>query len=250
MDAIRYARTAERRPSRTGITACQRTTFDGVSDRIRTHDIRDHRRSNYGARIVRPAADAWHPKREGRYGPPASPVLVDSRAPWPGVPLSPWPPAIPGEPYAPPVGRGIPRLAGKDGSGWCPYCTHTIQLRQDGTLIKHKVGAERCPGSEGPPGEAVSLASWLPLRPGLTPHGLRHGHQTWLDELGVRYVLQSERMGHEVPGMRGVYSHISPRMRAELKSGLQTLWEASLHERAELASHSAISVQDLLLAGQ
>ena len=49
----------------------------------------------------------------------------------------------------------------------------------------------------------MAVASWLPLKPGLTVHGLRHGHQTWLDDLGVRCVLQSERMGHEVPGMRG-----------------------------------------------
>ncbi len=207
-----------------------------------------HRRSNYGPRIVRPAADGWYPERQGRYGRPAAPVLVDSSAPWPGVPLSPWPPAIPGEPYAPPVGRGIPRLAGKDGSGRCPVCTRTIQLRQDGTLIRHKIGPERCTGSEGPPAELVSIASWLPLRPGLIPHGLRHGHQTWLDDLGVRYVLQSERMGHEVPGMRGVYSHITPRMRAELRDGLQGLWEASLHERALLSERSAIPVLDGLLA--
>lgn len=207
-----------------------------------------HRRSNYGARIVRPAADGWRPKREGRYGRPASPVLVDSSAPWPGALLSPWPPAIPGEPYAPPVGRGIPRLAGKEGSGRCPGCNRSIQLRQDGTLIRHKIGTERCVGSGQAPGESVSIASWLPLRPGLTPHGLRHGHQTWLDEIGVRYVLQSERMGHEVPGMRGVYSHISSRMRAELKAGLQDLWYASLHERALLAERSAVPIIDGLLA--
>jgi len=139
-----------------------------------------HRRSSYGSRIVRPAADGWYPERQGRYGHPAAPVLVDSSAPWPGVPLSPWPPAIPGEPYAPPVGRGIFRLAGKDGNGCCPVCTRTIQLRHNGTLIKHKIGPERCAGSGGPPCEPISLASWLPLRPGLTPHGLRHGHQTWL----------------------------------------------------------------------
>jgi integrase len=208
-----------------------------------------HRRSNYGARFVRPAADGWYPERQGRYGRYAAPVLVDSSAPWPGVPLSPWPPAIPGELYAPPVGRGIPRLAGKDGSGRCPVCARTIQLRQDGTLIRHKIGAERCIGSEEPPGEPVSLASWLPLRPGLTPHGLRHGHQTWLDDLGVRYVLQSERMGHEVPGMRGVYSHITPRMRADLRDDLQELWEASLHERALLADRSAVALLDGILIG-
>jgi hypothetical protein len=116
--------------------------------------------------------------------------------------------------------------------------------RQDGMLIRHKIGPERCAGSESLPGEPVSLASWLPLLPGLTPHGLRHGHQTWLDELGV----QSERMGHEVPGMRGVYSHITHRMWAELTEGLQQLWEASLHERARLAERSAVGVLDGILA--
>lgn len=104
-------------------------------------------------------------------------------------------------------------------------------------------------GSEELPAEPIPLASWLPLCQGLTPHGLRHGHQTWLDDLGVRYVLQSERMGHEVPGMRGVYSHITPRMRAQLRDGLQELWEASLYERTHLADRSAVTVLDRLLTG-
>ena len=207
-----------------------------------------HRRSNYATRIVRPAADGWYPQRNGRYGRPAAPVLADASAPWPGIPLSPWPPATPGEPYAPPTGRGIPRFAGKEGNGRCPACNRTIVLRQDGTLIRHKLGAERCPGSEGQPVEPPSLASWLPLRPGLTPHGLRHGHQTWLDDLGVRYVLQSERMGDEVPGMRGVYSHITPRMRAELRDRLQMRWESSLHDRALLAERSTVALLNEILA--
>jgi hypothetical protein len=94
----------------------------------------------------------------------------------------------------------------------------------------------------------MALASWLPISTGLTPHSLRHGHQTWLDDLGIRYVLQSERMGHEVPGMRGVYSHVTPGMRAELKAGLQELWEQSLRERARLAPTSRVAVLDELLA--
>jgi hypothetical protein len=163
--------------------------------------------------------------------------------------LSPWAPAVPGEPYIPHAGRGIPRLVGKDGSGRCLACNRTIQLRQDGTLISHKLDGQHCPGSRQQPGDAPSLASWLPLRPGLTPHGLRHGHQTWLDDLGIRYVLQSERMGHEVPGMRGVYTHITSRMRAELQDGLQERWEASLCERALLAKRSVVAVLDRLLPG-
>jgi integrase len=78
----------------------------------------------------------------------------------------------------------------------------------------------------------------MTVRNGLTPHGLRHGHQTWLDDLGIRYVLQSERMGVCVPGMRSVYSHITPGMRAELTAGLQELWEESLNQRARLAPAS------------
>ena len=47
--------------------------------------------------------------------------------------------------------------------------------------------------------------------------------------------------------MRGVYSHITPGMRAELKAGLQELWEASLHERSLLAARSRVAILDGLL---
>lgn len=206
------------------------------------------RRSNYATRIVRPAADGWYPDRKGPHPRPAAPVLADMSAPWPGTPVPPWPPALPGGPYAPPAGRGIPRLAGKEGSGRCPACGLTIQLRRDGTIVSHKAKGAQCAGTGEQPAGPVPVASWLPLRTGLTPHGLRHGHQTWMDDMGVRYVLQSERMGHEVPGMRGVYSHITPGMRAGLRAGLQELWEGSLLERSRLAPRSAIAVLDGLLA--
>ena len=63
-----------------------------------TAESAHHRRSNYSSRLVRPAADGWYPKREGKYGRVAMPVLVDADAAWPGVPLAPWPPAAAGEP--------------------------------------------------------------------------------------------------------------------------------------------------------
>lgn len=47
----------------------------------------------------------------------------------------------------------------------------------------------------------------------------RHAHQVLLDDLNVRYVLQAERTGHEVPGMR-VYTHIAPEWRVDLVRGL------------------------------
>jgi hypothetical protein len=175
-----------------------------------------HRRPNYGARIVRPAADGSFPAREGNRAHPAMPVLVDASAPFPGVPLSPWPPAIPGEPYEPPTGRGIARMVAKDGFGRCPVCARATQLRTDG----------------------------------LTEHGQRHAHQTMMDDLNIRYVLQAERMGHEVPGMRGVYKHIAPEWRADLVTGLQRLWVESLDERAKISERSSISLLDGLLASR
>jgi hypothetical protein len=62
--------------------------------------------------------------------------------------------------------------------------------------------------------------------------------------------IKSERMCHEVPGMRGVYSHDSDAMRAELKAALEERWAASLRERARLAPGSIVPVLDALLAEQ
>ncbi|MBE1612070.1 integrase [Actinopolymorpha pittospori] len=165
------------------------------------------RRSNYSERVMRPAADGWYPARKGGSPRPMAPVLVDVAGPWPGRPLPPWPSATPG------VAAYVP------------------------------------PTGRGRPrlGEDTRPVSWLPLLHGLSPHGLRHGHQTWMDEVGTSYVLQSERMGHEVPGMRGVYSHVSKPMRAGLVTALQALWEESLDERALIAPRSAVGALDALL---
>jgi hypothetical protein len=71
-----------------------------------------------------------------------------------------------------------------------------------------------------------------------------------MDEDRIADVLKSERMGHEVPGMRGVYSHVSDAMRAELTMALQERWATSLRERAWLAPRSIVPVLDTLLAAQ
>lgn len=94
--------------------------------------------------------------------------------------------------------------------------------------------------------EGTVLASWMPIMRGLTPHGLRHGHK--MAELGVPEILQAERMGHAVPGMRGVYTHVSEKMRADMLAGLTRLWEESLATRAAICPHSPVGVLDELLA--
>ena len=54
-----------------------------------------------------------------------------------------------------------------------------------------------------------------------------------MDEDGITDVLKSERMGHEVPGMRGVYSHVSSAMRADLKAALQERWQTEESRAAD-----------------
>ena len=65
---------------------------------------------------------------------------------------------------------------------------------------------------------------------------------------GIPEVLKTERMGHEMPGMHGVYGHVSPAMRADLKATLQERWEISLRERTQLNPRSIVPTLDALLA--
>jgi hypothetical protein len=47
--------------------------------------------------------------------------------------------------------------------------------------------------------------------------------------------------------MRGVYGHVSPAMRAELKAALQACWEGSLRDLAQLCPRSIVPTLDALL---
>jgi integrase len=207
------------------------------------------RRSNYAERFFRPAADGWYLPRGGKSPRPAMPVLVADPERVPGRPVPAWPTAVPGEAYQPPTGRGRARLLNDERRGRCQICGRGLLRRADGRLVSHASasGPDRCPGSGQPSAPDVTVASWLPILRGLTPHGLRHGLQTWMDEDGIPDVLKTERMGHEMPGMHGVYGHVSPTMRANLKAALQARWETSLRERARLSPHSAVSTLDALL---
>jgi hypothetical protein len=96
--------------------------------------------------------------------------------------------------------------------------------------------------------EQHHVVSWLPILRGLKVHGLRHGHKVWLDELGVPIVASEERLGHEVPGIVGTYSHTSPAMIAQITDGLQRLAEEAFRERAMLCGgRSPVPVLDDLL---
>ena len=61
-------------------------------------------------------------------------------------------------------------------------------------------------------------------------------------------VATEERLGHELPGIVGTYSHTSPSMIKQIIDGLQSLWEASLVERAKIGDgRSPVPLLDELL---
>ncbi|WP_327088570.1 hypothetical protein OIE66_40690 [Nonomuraea sp. NBC_01738] len=189
-----------------------------------------YQRGNFGGRVMRPAADGEYPARKGARGREPRPILADTAVygpkpergrrrvvpgeqQWPGRPtMWPWPKAVKGEEFVPPVGRGIP-----DWESW-------------------------------PEKERPHLVTWRPLLPGLTPHGFRHGHQTWLDDAGIKKALKVERMGHEDNSMPGIYGHITAGMREELCATLDQLWEQAIAERFKIHPYSVIPLLDAELA--
>ncbi|MFE2563143.1 tyrosine-type recombinase/integrase [Streptomyces mirabilis] len=59
---------------------------------------------------------------------------------------------------------------------------------------------------------------------------LRHAHKAWLDEDGHSKFAVESRMGHEVPGVEGVYSSVTVPMERAIMKTLQERWDG-LQER-------------------
>jgi hypothetical protein len=67
-------------------------------------------------------------------------------------------------------------------------------------------------------------------------------------EENIPEILAEQRLGHQVPGIRGLYAHASDRMRDDLTTALQARWETSLNERAARHPRSSLPLLDELLA--
>jgi integrase len=70
--------------------------------------------------------------------------------------------------------------------------------------------------------------AWEPIMPGLTMRDLRHTHDTYQAQIGVKSRLAHEQAGHRYPGIKGVYQHPTPEMRQERLDGLQDLYERGM----------------------
>ncbi|WP_431781783.1 hypothetical protein [Streptomyces chumphonensis] len=67
-----------------------------------------------------------------------------------------------------------------------------------------------------------------PIMPGLTMRALRHTHDTYQDQIGVKPALAFEQAGHKRPGIKAVYQHPTPDMRRDRLEGLQGIYERAM----------------------
>jgi hypothetical protein len=63
---------------------------------------------------------------------------------------------------------------------------------------------------------------------GVTMRALRHTHDTYQDQIGVKPSLAFEQAGHKRPGIKAVYQHPTPAMRRERLDGLQEIYERAM----------------------
>lgn len=70
--------------------------------------------------------------------------------------------------------------------------------------------------------------AWEPIMKGLTVRDLRHTHDTYQDQIGVKPALAFEQAGHARPGIKAVYQHPTPAMRQERLDGLEEIFQRAM----------------------
>jgi integrase len=67
------------------------------------------------------------------------------------------------------------------------------------------------------------------IKPGLTFHGLRHSHKTWMIDDGVPEIAQALRLGHVLQDkVQETYSHVAAAVEQRLLDGLEARWAKAL----------------------
>ena len=89
------------------------------------------------------------------------------------------------------------------------------------------------PAVDGTRHRARAVVALEPVKPGLTFHGLRHGHKTWMIADGVPEVAQARRLGHILGDrIRETYSHVAAEVDSRLLAGLQDRWDKAVADSA------------------
>jgi integrase len=83
------------------------------------------------------------------------------------------------------------------------------------------------PAADGTSTPGARLTS--PIRLGLTFHGLRHSHKTWLIADGAPEIAQARRLGHHLDNrVVETYSHVAPEVERRLIRALERRWHSAI----------------------
>jgi integrase len=141
------------------------------------------------------------------------------------------------------------RRSGHSSALWTPAATGYFPAKAPYPRRPVLVRGEPVPGIpvRGRGAEGRADASWLPIRQGLTRHGMRHSGKTLMEEIGTPKVLMDDRMGHIDSSVSARYSHVTDVMRRRLMDDLTEQWCASLDARLAMHPRSPVPVLDRLL---
>ena len=106
-----------------------------------------------------------------------------------------------------------------------------VFVARDGAFLRRSNFARRAmrPAADGTTHHPQPPIAVEPVARGLTFHGLRHSHKTWLIADGIPDVVQARRLGHRIPDkIQHIYSHVAPELETRLLDALQQRWTTAL----------------------
>jgi integrase len=122
---------------------------------------------------------------------------------------------------------------------------------QGGAFLRRSNFSRRAmrPAADGTTHRPRPAAVVPAVAPGLSFHGLRHSHKTWLIADQIPEVAQSRRLGHRIPDkIQHIYSHVAPELEARVLDTLERRWTSALAELATPSWTAAVADQPALPA--
>ena len=106
-----------------------------------------------------------------------------------------------------------------------------VFVSPDGELHRRSNFSRRAlrPAADGTPHRHAPTCGCPPVKPGLTFHGLRHSHKTWMIADNVPEIAQSRRLGHILADkIQQTYSHVAAEVDTRLLDALEDRWDKAV----------------------
>lgn len=124
-----------------------------------------------------------------------------------------------------------------------------VFVTAEGELLRRSNYGRRAmrPAADGTLHKPRTQPQLAPVLRGLTFHGFRHSHKTWLIADGIPDIAQARRLGHTIPDkIERVYSHVAPEIETRLLDTLQRRWTQALANLTPTPTASTTQAQPAL----